>query len=90
MIKTPKEDEKPTKTPEEMANRGKRVFDGEDFSTDKGGEISITPIEVPEKYIVLYQAEDGNWKGWMRKYGKVHRERQGDPIHVVQNLLTLE
>lgn len=47
----------------------------------------------PEKNhnaISLIKQEDGNWKGWMWKNGKLLEERQGDPSTVLLLLLTHE
>ncbi len=48
----------------------------------------IDPENPPEKYIILKQAEDGNWNGWMKKYGKTIHERQYEPHTVVDYLIT--
>lgn len=40
--------------------------------------------------IVIQQDEDGNWRGWMIKNGKIIEERQYDPVIVLQALLTKE
>lgn len=51
------------------------------------GLISFDPAENP-KAISIVQEEDGNWRGYMRKFGKVITVRQGDPQIVLQMLLT--
>ena len=44
--------------------------------------------EVNKDSIVITKQEDGNWKGFMIKFGKVVDARQADPIIVLQMLLT--
>jgi len=47
----------------------------------------------PEKNhdaISIIKQEDGNWKGWMYKHGKVVEVRQVDPLTVLSLLLTHE
>jgi hypothetical protein len=44
--------------------------------------------EVNEKAISIIQQEDGNWIGKMKKFGKVVSSRQGDPMTVLQELIT--
>ena len=39
-------------------------------------------------YIILEKCKDGNWKGYMKKNGKMLTERQYDPIIVVNLLIT--
>lgn len=52
-------------------------------------EISkIDPQNPPEKIIVLQEQEDGNWKGWMNRYGKIIEERHIEPHTVIDYLLT--
>ena len=40
------------------------------------------------KAISIIQQEDGNYKAWMTKYGKVIEIRAGDPMTALQMLLT--
>ena len=41
-----------------------------------------------EDTIVIEKQEDGNWKGWMNRYGKVVEVREVSPTVVLQALLT--
>lgn len=41
-----------------------------------------------EKAISIIQQEDGNWKGWMQRFGKVVEVRDISPEVVLQRLLT--
>lgn len=47
----------------------------------------IDPQNPPEGYVILQEQSDGNWKGWMRKYGKVVEERMYEPHTVIDYLL---
>jgi hypothetical protein len=38
--------------------------------------------------ISIIKQEDGNWKGYAYKHGKVIEVRQGDPLTVLQMILT--
>ena len=45
----------------------------------------------PEKNhdaISLIKQEDGNWKGWMWRWGKLIEVREGDPNTALNRLLT--
>jgi hypothetical protein len=44
--------------------------------------------EPPEKFIVLHEEDDGNWKGYMKKNGKIIVERQYEPHSVIDLLIT--
>lgn len=46
--------------------------------------------EKNHKAISIIQQEDGNWKGWMWKNGKLIEERQADPSSVLLLLMTHE
>jgi hypothetical protein len=46
--------------------------------------------KVTEKEIKLEQQEDGNWIGWMIKFGKLIEVRDIGPETVLQKLLTHE
>jgi len=46
--------------------------------------------EKNHKAISIIEQEDGNWKGWMWKHGKVVEVRQVDPLTVLSLLLTHE
>lgn len=50
----------------------------------------IADPETNEKAISLIQQEDGNWKGWMQKFGKVIEVRDISPDTVLGRLLTHE
>jgi len=52
-------------------------------------EIEHDP-EKNHKAISISEQEDGNWKGWMNKHGKVVEVRQVDPLTVLSLLLTHE
>lgn len=52
-------------------------------------EIEYNPEKNPNA-ITIIQQEDGNWKGWMNKHGKVVEVRQVDPLTVLSMLLTHE
>lgn len=52
------------------------------------GDKSAEELMRDGKAIVLVQQEDGNWKGLMVKNGELIKERQVDPIYVLQALLT--
>ena len=40
------------------------------------------------KAISIIQDPDGNWRGWMQKYGKIIKAREISPEAVLQSLLT--
>lgn len=40
--------------------------------------------------IILIKQEDGNWRGFMNRNGKLVQSRQGDPNTVLNMLLTHE
>ena len=42
------------------------------------------------KAISIIQQEDGNWKGWMQKHGKIVEAREIKPEDVLYKLLTHE
>jgi len=50
-------------------------------------EIEHNP-EKNHKAISIIQMEDGNWKGWMWRWGKLIEVREGDPNTVLNTLLT--
>lgn len=52
-------------------------------------KIEFNP-EKNEKAISIIRQEDGNFKGWMQKDGKMIEVRQYDPQIVLQMLLTHE
>lgn len=43
---------------------------------------------IKENVISIIKQDDGNWIGWMRKFGKVVSARQSDPTTVLQMLIT--
>lgn len=49
--------------------------------------IETNPQKNKDAISLIKQA-DGNWKGYMHKNGKLIEERQGDPLTVLQLLLT--
>jgi hypothetical protein len=44
--------------------------------------------EINPNVIVIEKQEDGNYKGWMQKYGKVIEAREIKPEDVLVKLLT--
>lgn len=52
-------------------------------------KLECNPIKNKEA-IVLIKQEDGNWRGFMNKNGKLIQVRQGDPNTVLAMLLTHE
>jgi hypothetical protein len=48
----------------------------------------LKAVEVDSTIIVLQLQEDGNYKGWANKGGKVVEERQINPEYTLQALLT--
>lgn len=50
-------------------------------------ESKIDPHNPPENVIVIEAQPDGNWKGFMRKYGKIIEERHMEPHMVIDYLL---
>lgn len=49
-------------------------------------KIKFSPITNP-KVISIIQQEDGNYKGFTQKNGKLIQVREGDPTTVVQALI---
>lgn len=47
------------------------------------------PYKNPQA-ISIIQQEDGNWKGWMQKFGKVVEVRMEGPETVLKALITHE
>lgn len=46
--------------------------------------------DIKENQILIEQQADGNWKGWMIKFGKMAEVRDIGPETVLQRLLTHE
>lgn len=61
----------------------------ENAELKRTGEHIHNPEKNP-KAVSIIQQEDGNWKGFMNKNGKVVEARDYDPQMVLQALLTHE
>lgn len=58
-----------------------------DYLTTKEIEAIKGPVKNP-KAILIVQQDDGNWRGFAQKNGKLVQTRQGDPGTVLQMLIT--
>lgn len=61
----------------------------EELKQEELKDIEFSPVKN-DKAISIIQQEDGNWKGWMTKNGKLIQARQGDPNTVLNLLLTAD
>lgn len=50
--------------------------------------MSYDPEKDPN-VIVLQKQEDGNWKGWMQKNGKIIEERQINPQYTFVRVVAI-
>lgn len=60
-----------------------------DLPIEEVQKLECNPV-VNKDAIVLIKQEDGNWRGFMWKNGKLIQERQADPGTVMQLLITHE
>ncbi len=58
-----------------------------DLPIEEVVKLECNPIKNNDA-IVLIKQEDGNWRGFMNKNGKLVQERQGDPNTVLAMLIT--
>lgn len=51
-------------------------------------KVNVYNPNVNPKAISIIEQEDGNWKGWTQKFGKVVEVREGKPEDCLIKLIT--
>lgn len=61
----------------------------DELPKEKLEKVEFSPLKNKEAISIIKQ-EDGNWRGWMTKNGKLIQVRQVDPNTVLNLLLTAD